>query len=196
MAPSPAAKLGKKAGPLPIWAWALVGGGALLAVFLLLRRNTEQGGSGIQIVTGNAQRPENTVSGGYPRGVTPAAEMLNDEVLWTIAGSLASLSESQGVLAAGGSDRRDEHKGLDEALADVKNHVSQTVAGATFQQPAVTTPTNAAAGSPAPIKANQIKPSRYYTFQPGKAPKGRKADEAPKGARLGFVQGKGYYVVG
>lgn len=184
--PKTAGKLGKKAGPLPIWAWALLGVGGAVLLYLVLRRNTEQTGAGVQLVTGGAGNPQDAPSGGYPSAATPPAQMLNEDVLWTIAGSLSTIAESQA----------EQHSSLGEQVAGVKDHVSQTVAGATFQPPAVTTPTAAAAPRAPKPAANQLSgPSRYYTYKPGKAPAGRKGDEAPAGSRLGFTAGKGYYVI-
>lgn len=185
MAPKPAKALTKKAGPLPIWAWALVGGGALLAAYLLLRRNTTQAGAGISLVSGNAQKPQDAAWGGYPQGGTPAAQMLSEEVLREIAGGLTTIS----------ADQKEQHSSLGERVAGVKDAVAQTVAGATLQPPAVSTPTAVAAGSAPKIPSNQPGVDRYYSFKPGNAPAGRRRDEAPKGSRLGFRAGRGYYVL-
>lgn len=179
------AKLKGKAGPLPIWAWGLIGAATLLAVYLVLRRNTEQGSAGVELVAGNTGRPQDAPSGGYPRGVTPAAQMLNDDVLYEIAGGLARLQETQ----------RENGLSFAEQSAGIKDHVTQTVTAAALQPPAVVTPTAAAAGSAARPPANQPAPSRYYSFKSGKAPAGRRKDEAPRGARLGFTAGKGYFVI-
>lgn len=181
----PLKALGKKAGPLPIWAWALLGAGTLLAVFLLLRRNTQQRGSEVQLVSGGAGNPQDAPSGGYPRGVTPAAQMLNDDVLYEIASGLSTLQVGQRELGTS----------FAEQSAGLKEHVTQTVTAAALQPPAIVTPTAAAAGSAPKITGNQPAPARYFTYKPGKAPRGRKADEAPKGKRLGFESGKGYYVI-
>lgn len=185
MAPKPVAKAAgaaaKKVGPLPVWAWALIVGGGGLLAFLYFRRNSEQldgSGGGIHLVSGNRGTPEQAASGGYPQGVTPAAQMLDQEVLWTIAGSLAEIAD----------DGRERGLSLGDQIAGVKDHVSSTVAAATLGT-GIATPTAAAV---APVPAKQPAPSRYYTYLPGKAPKGRKKDEAPKGKRLGYRKNKGY----
>lgn len=185
LSPKASAKLGKKAGPLPIWAWALVAGGLLVAVYFVLRRNTTQAGTGIELVSGNAGNPQDAPSGGYPQGVTPAAQMLSEEVLWEIAGGLAAIS----------ADQKEQHSTIGDRLADLKDSVAQTVTAVALQPPAVSTPTAVAAGSAPKVSSNQPGPSRYYSYKPGKAPAGRKRDEAPKGSRLGFTAGKGYYVI-
>lgn len=44
------------------------------------------------------------------------------------------------------------------------------------------------------VKVSQSEPTRYYTYAPGKAPKGQKANEAPSSGTLKYKAGKGYYV--
>lgn len=190
MAPAPAKKagaaLGKKAGPLPIWAWLALAGGAVL-LLILMRKNTRQSGSGVQLVTGQASRAaQGAAYGGYPAGATAPAQGLNDEVLYTLAGSLSELSDRQRELGLS----------LGEQVANLDDRVTQSVTGSALSSPAVVTPTAAAAGSAPPPPVSQPAPQRYYTYKPGKAPAGRKGDEAPPGKRLGFVAGRGYYVIG
>ena len=66
-------------------------------------------------------------------------------------------------------------------------------ASATGNAPAPTQSSPISSSTPAPKNVAPKSPTRYYTYAPGKAPKGRKADEVPSGL-YGFTAGKGYYV--
>lgn len=191
--PLDAKALQRKAGPLPVWAWGALGVGALLLWLYLRRDRAGEPQSAVQLVTGGGGPEQSAYSA--PQTVTPAASMLEPEVLYAITGRLADLE----------SRSHQSELYFDRQLGVLEDKVSRTVAESTLGAPGqmaqplpINVQVSTAPATPTPQKAVPVKqpaPSRYYTYRPGQAPKGRKGDEAPTGARLGFVKGKGYYVL-
>jgi len=80
--PRPSSGVKKKAGPLPVWAWVLVGVLALAAVYVFMRRSkTPAASSPVELVTGARPTAQQTAYGGYPSSATPTQDMISSDVL-------------------------------------------------------------------------------------------------------------------
>lgn len=179
-----------KAGPLPVWAWALL----ILVVGYLVYRlagPTSSSSSGSKAddapdttsaVTGDTGNPPAGGQGG-------PADNLNDSILSQLSGLSGQVDALTGLIQ---STPAFDTGGGDSGSGSVTPNTGSSVPAAPSKVTASTkAPARPSAHPPAPAHV------RYYSFQPGKAPKGRKKDEAPAkgpaGTRLHFKRGKGYF---
>ena len=188
-----------KVGPLPVWAWALVllVGGYLVYRFTGIGSSSssssssspppDTGATSTDPASALDTTPIGGDSGNPPAsGQGGAADNLSGDLysyLTGIQGSVDSLTAAV-QMAPGFWDTSSSGSG---------SVVPNSGAGAP------TAPTRApvkAAPKPAPKPAAPAH-VRYYTYAPGKAPKGQTANQAPAkgpaGTVLRFAKGKGYY---
>lgn len=212
------ARMTAKVGPLPVWAWAL----AILVVGYLVYRFSGSSSSSSSASTdtssGDATAPTtDTSTSGSPGpdqttgdGSSGGAAGLNDELLSQLSGFQGSLDALTAAVLS--SSAFLPGTGDSGSGSIVPNGVPS---GSAPLEPA-TVATGAHGGTaPAPAPAAKVKPAptlvsehgqgggytppanvRYYTYAPGKAPKGQKANEAPArvaGKTLHFASGRGYY---
>lgn len=188
-------KLNKKIGPLPVKYWILVGIIAVFVLYLYLRNrgaNSVEGeGQTAALLPYSAVTPQQAASAGTPSANTPVTSQLDPETLAALGIGMPS-----GYIT--GTD-------LQSQLDSLGGNLASQIAQATFQAvPSSTTP--AAKTSPAiktatgaPVKKTSkpapAKNVQYFTFAPGKAPKGRKADEIKPVAekKIQYRKGSGYY---
>jgi hypothetical protein len=193
----------RKLGGLPLYVWAgVLVGGLLLGLYLRSRSSSSSDGAygtsdgstggggfaGYPVADFASNAGGGGVSPDYGAGVPSdfGAALLSgvlgqSELLGGIA---TNATDGALTLADRDSDRAHE---LTSQMAGLIVNVPSSSAGAAPTPAAVSTATPKPGPKPAAPK-----PVRYYTFAHGKAPKGRKADEAPAGAR--YRAGKGYYV--
>lgn len=176
-------RLTAKAGPLPVWAWAAV----ILGAYLLYSHfhtaasssSTTASTDGTSTDTTDQTPVTSDTSGNPPASGQggPADNMTGDPLSTSIDALTAAIQSSQ---AFSGSDPGNSGSQPWINLPDI---------------PAVTPPKSTAAAIPKP--AAKPAPSRYYTYAPGKAPKGQAANQAPAkgpaGTTLHFTKGKGYF---
>ncbi len=179
-----------KVGPLPVWAWALVIlVGGYLGYKLLAPKDT-----------GAASPTE-----------TPAPSPAVDPDLTPVGIDTGSPPASGGGGGAAdnlSADLYGQLTGLQGSVDNLSALVQMSPAfwpsdgssGSGSQVTNGTTPASPAAKVAAPVAkpaAKPAAPARYYTYAPGKAPAGRKADQAPAkgpaGTTLHYKAGKGYY---
>lgn len=92
--PKPKGKgLGKKLGPLPLWAWAVIGGVSVGAVWWYMGRNKQS--TGVLSTTGSTGvSPQDTTQGGYPSAATPPGQGLDQQ---TLQDALSQALSSSGI---------------------------------------------------------------------------------------------------
>lgn len=186
------ARLTAKVGPLPVWAWAL----ALLAVGYLVYRFTGAGSSSTSSTSSTTDTSSTDTApaadGGQPgpdqTGTTDTQTGLNDTLLSQLSGVPGQLDAlTQAVLSA---EAFVPGAGDSGSGSTVPNTGAGVNPGG-VNKPAASTPAKPAARAKAPAHVT------YYTYKPGKAPKGKKAQEAPAhgpaGTTLHFASGRGYY---
>lgn len=190
----------RKLGGLPLYVWAgVLAGGLLLGLYLRSRSSSSSSGSdGVSGGGGVGGYPVadlgSSVAGGgvspdYGAGVPSdfGAALLSGLLGQsdTLGGLATNATDSALTLADRDADRAHE---LTSQMAGLIVNVPSSSAGAAPQPAAVktATPVSKTVGKPA------AKPVRYWTFAHGKAPKGRKADEAPVGAH--YRAGKGWFM--
>lgn len=189
-----AGKLNKKVGPFPLKYWIGIGIAAVFILWLYLRHrggNTVEG-AGETATPLTPIYPQQAASAGTPSANTPISQGLSPDVL-------AQLGIGMPTDYVTGTD-------LQSQLDTLGSNVASQIAAATFS--AVPSSTTAApANTPvavktatgAPVKktnpTTKKAPIKYYTYAPGKAPKGKKANEIPvvKGRKIQFKKGSGYY---
>lgn len=192
-------KLNKKIGPMSLKYWIPIALGILLILWLYFKNkggNTVEGEGETALLPYSATvTPQQAASAGTPAANTPVSSQLSPEVL-------AALGIGMPTSYVTPTD-------LQSQLDTLGSNVASQIAAATFvSTPSVTAPTNPVPTAPAvktatgapvrktnPTSAKAKTPVRYYTFAPGKAPKGRKKDEIPvkTGASIKFKKGQGYY---
>lgn len=186
------ARFTAKAGPLPVWAWAL-----LILVLGYLAYRLSGGGSSSSSSssspaadTTSAVTPDASSSGdtGSPpaSGQGGPADNLNDSVLSQLTGLQGSVDALTGLVQTTPAF----WPGSGDAGAGAGGELA--LPHSTPLQPAATRSASSPRGSStAPAHV------RYYTFAPGKAPKNKRSQEAPArgpaGTTLHFKRGKGYY---
>ena len=189
------ARMTAKVGPLPVWAWAVL----LLAVGYLVYRLRGGGSSSSSSTTTSSDTAGSTDTGSTTGSSTDLSTA--GDVGPAAAGSsspdVGQLSDQIAGLSAG----------LDSLTAAVQSSPAfwpgSGDAGSGSTVPNGNTPPPPAATAPAQVKpaasTSTAAPARtrYWTYAPGKAPKNRKGDEAPahgpRGTRLHFAAGRGYY---
>lgn len=121
--------VGRKLGPLPLWAWLLIGAGGALGVWLLLRsRGQAEAVSPVELVTGARARPEDLPFGGYPSAATPPAQMLSSDIASELVGVFGALGGAiSDLYALQATSLTEQASALDK--------LQQTVAEATLAPP-------------------------------------------------------------
>lgn len=192
----------RKLGGLPLYVWAgVLAGGLLLGLYLRSRSSSSSDGAygsdgssggggfaGYPVGDFGSNAGGGGVSPDYGAGVpSDFAAALTSGLLGQseLLGGIAT-NATDGALTLADRDADRAHE-LTSQMAGLIVNVPSSSAGAAPQPAAVRTATG-----PKPAPKKPAAPVRYYTFAHGKAPKGRKADEAPKGAK--YKPGKGYYV--
>lgn len=189
-------RLNGKVGPLPAWAWAAIILGAYLAY-------THFAGGGAAAATTSTSTdatpsdvassdntPVTSDSGNPPAsGGGGPADNVNDTLLSQLSGFGSSIDALTAAVQS----------------APAFQDVSGTSGSADFSggsSPLVTLPALPAPAAPkaavkaAPKPAAKPVAVHYYTYAPGKAPKGQAGNQAPAsvpGKTLHFTKGKGYY---
>lgn len=187
-----ASRLTAKAGPLPVWAWALivVVGGFIAYRVLGARNSTSSPSSSAQSPdTATQAIDENSTPVGMETGYPPASGQGNaaDNLSSDLYSQLGGLQGSVDMLTSlvqlspafwPGSDSGDTSNGTTPQAAQTPPKKSTVIA-------------SPKAGARAPAS------TKYYTYAPGKAPKGKTANQAPgkgpAGTTLRFQRGRGYY---
>lgn len=190
-------KLNKKVGPLPLKYWIPIALGVLLILWLYFKNkggNTVEGEGETALLPYSAVvTPQQAASAGTPSANTPVVQQLDPEVL-------AALGIGMPMGYVTPTD-------LQTQLDSLGSNVAAQIANATFNPSPSTTTTAPAVATPPAVKTatgaavkktnptGAKTPTRFYTFAPGKAPKGRKKDEIPvkTGAQIKFKKGSGYY---
>lgn len=102
-------KLGKKVGPLPLWAWLGVGAGLLLVGYLYMRGRGEGGGDygygGVETVTGaegGSYAPQDAAGAGAPSTATPPESQLSPEIAAALSDLGSNVREVRDELGAFG----------------------------------------------------------------------------------------------
>lgn len=194
------ARLTAKVGPLPVWAWALL---LFVGVALAVRFTRAGGGTA---PTTDTTTPATTPVGAIDSDTTPvgsdtgsppaasgqggAADNLNDALYAQLAGVSASVDSLSALVQTSPAFWSFSDAGAGSMIpSDGSKAQAPATAAKTAQAPvkAPAKPTPAAPG----------KAPTYYTYKPGNAPKGKKAQEAPArgpaGTTLHFRAGRGYY---
>lgn len=184
-------RLTAKAGPLPVWAWAAVILGAYL-LYTHLHPATAATTTGATTDTTADTSDQTPVSAG-DTGNPPASgggdpgSNVNDTLLSQLSGFQSSIDALTGAVQSSQAFGAD---GGGSGSADYSGTGSISLP----LIPAGTVAVPAAA--PAPSSSVHPVATHYYTYAPGKAPKGQTLNEAPKappGKTLHFLKGKGYY---
>lgn len=189
-------RLNKKVGPLPLKYWIPIAAGILLILWLYFRNkggNTVEGEGATALLPYSATvTPQQAASAGTPSANSPVASQLSPEVLAALGIGMptdyVTPTDLQSQLDTLGSNVASQI-----AAATFISTPSQTTTKSVPTAPAVKTATGA------PVKKTTPKgksaPLRYYTYAPGKAPKGQKKNEIPvkTGAQIKFKKGQGYY---
>lgn len=216
------ARFTAKVGPLPVWAWAL----AILVVGYLVYRHSSSSSSTTSTTdtsstdastpappdTSGTPGPDNTGGGTSTGG--PDQGSLNDELLSQLSGfgnsidALTAAVLSSEAFLPGTGDSGSGSTVPNGTTPPGPGAPATTTTGAhggtvKTTKPAATTkpaPTlvseHGQGGGYAPAPAKPAAGVHYYTYAPGKAPKGQKANEAPAsmpGKTLHFAAGRGYY---
>lgn len=204
----------RKVGPLPVWGWAALVVVAV-ALFLLLRKKPADTG-GDPGPLGMAALPPDGAFSGQPPGATPPAQGLDPDLVATFRsafdneiatlmdyhGKVNDLEDQWGAFSAqtdarwGEVDQR--FYTVEQQVAAIPDMVTQAVAATAAARPVPAPAKGSTTGGKkpaAPVKKQA--PVKYYTYKPGKAPAGKKAQaapaKAPPGKKLKFQKGKGYY---
>lgn len=196
-------RLTAKVGPLPVWAWALIlFVGAVLAL-RFTRTSSDSGTSDAATpapTTGMSALDQDTTPVGMDTGSPPAAsgqgssaDNMNDALYGQLAGVQTSIDMLTAQVQTSPAFWSTSDAGFgaiipaDGSKAPVANTVAKTQTAAA--------PTKVQAAK-APAK-QPTTPTKFYTYKPGNAPKGKKAQEAPArgpaGTSLKFRAGRGYY---
>jgi hypothetical protein len=190
-------RLNKKVGPLPLKYWIPIAAGVLLILWLYFRNkggNTIEGEGATALLPYSATvTPQQAASAGTPSANSPVSSQLSPEVL-------AALGIGMPTNYVTGSDLQSQ---LDSLGSNVASQIAAatfvTTPSATTTKDPVKTPAAVKTATGAPVKktnsTSKTAPVKYFTFAPGKAPKGRKADEikAIAGKSIKFRKGSGYY---
>lgn len=190
--PKAGGKLDGKIGPIPKKAALGIGVGLFVLLFLYIRHRN----SGASPATDTAAltdiaptysnvTPQQSASAGTPSPNTPITSQLDPETL-----SALGIGMPTDYVTA---------TDLQSQLDTLGNNVASQIAQATLaptNPPLVNHP--AAKSGTKTVAKKAVATVRYYTYAPGKAPKGKKANELVlgKGQRVGFKSGKGYYAIG
>lgn len=192
MAPKPTVKPKGFKGLLKNKKVLYIGGGVLLLLLLLYYRSRKGASPATTPNTGliplTTVTPQQAASAGTPSPNSPPSAGLD-----------------QATLDALGMGNKDyvTNTDLKSQLSDLQSNIQASVAGVTFyspgQTPAAPKTAKAAATSAVSNTATKGKVAsiRYYTYAPGKAPKGQVKNQVPalkKGQTLHYTKGKGYYV--
>lgn len=172
-----------------------IGGGVLLLVFFLYYRAKKNASPATDTTANTGMVPLTTVtpqqaaSSGTPSPNTPPGQSLDP-----------SVADALGM----GNNDYVTNTDLNSQISGLSSDLQAALAGVTFNQGYPTTSTAAtplATSTKAPAVAAKTAAKnsavKYYTFAPGKAPKGQLANQAPavkKGQTLHFAKGKGYFV--
>lgn len=167
-----------------------IGGGVILLLLLLWVRSRKGGTPATVPNTGltplTTVTPQQAASAGTPSPNSPPSAGLDPD-----------------VLAQLGMGNKDYVTNTDLAsqLSDLGNTLQASIAGVTFNAPVGSTPNPklpAAPSTPHPAVTNtKVAAVKYYTYAPGKAPKGQVKNQVPalkKGQTLHYTKGKGYFV--
>jgi len=181
-------RLTAKAGPLPVYAWALI---LLAAGYLAYRLLGSSSSSSSTPATPAAAPTDTTGDTGSPpaSGQGSAAGNLNDSLFSQLSG----FQDSVDALTAAVQMSPAFWPGSDTGSAGSGSTVPNAA-----PSPALTTKSSASKPAKKPAAAPAAAAHvRYYTYAPGKAPKGQAANAAPgkgpAGTSLRFAKGKGYY---
>lgn len=180
------ARLTGKVGPLPVWAWAAL----ILGAYLLYSHfhQTAAAPAATDTTSDTSMTDPNATPVGSDTGNPPASgqggvadNMTGDPLSTSIDALTAAIQSSQAFNeGAPGNSGSADYSGAQPFIN-------------LPALPANTAPAATVAAKPAAKPA----PSRYYTYAPGKAPKGQTANQAPAkgpaGTTLHFAKGKGYY---
>lgn len=181
-----------KVGPLPVWAWALT---LLVGGYLVYRLTSSRSSSS------SDDAPSGDTSGGVPAG-TDTTPITEDSGYGPAGGQGNVADNFSGDLLSQLSGFQSSIDGLTAAVqlspafwpgGDVGSSGSGSIVPNNGAAPVRTTP------KPKPNTKAAAKPApkHFYTYAPGKAPKGKAAMAAPKkapaGKKLHFQKGKGYY---
>ena len=191
-------RLTAKAGPLPVWAWALV---ILVGGYLAYRLLGNKAGSSSTTAdttvedTPTPAIDSDTTPVGGDTGSPPGQSGMGssaDNLSADLYGQLTGLQGSVDALTSAVQLSPAFWPG-DESTAGSGSGVPN---GTTPATPAKQAAAKKAPAKPA-AKAKAPASVRYYTYAPGKAPKNQKGNEAPgkgpAGTTLRFAKGKGYY---
>lgn len=168
-----------------------IGGGVILVILFLYYRAKKNASPASDTTAGTGLIPLTTVtpqqaaSAGTPSPNSSPADQLSP-----------STADALGI----GTGDYVTNTDLNSQLSGLDSDLQAAIAGVTFYSPGLKTAaaplatqtktaTKATTATPTPIK--------YYSFAPGKAPKGQMANQAPapkKGQVLHFTKGKGYYL--
>lgn len=164
-----------------------IGGGALLIVLFLYYR-AKKGSSpatdttaGTGVIPLTTVTPQQAASAGTPSPNSPPADQLSP-----------STSDALGL----GSNDYVTNTDLNSQISGLSSDLQAALAGVTFYSPGMKPATLSTATKSATVSSTaKPAPIKYYTYAPGKAPKGKVSAPAPKkGQTLHFAKGKGYYL--
>lgn len=184
-------RLTGKVGPLPAWAWAAL----ILGAFLLYTRlHSSSSSSGDATAPASTSSSDQTPVTGDTSGSPPAsgggdpASNVNDGLLSQLSGFGSSIDALTAAVQSS------------PAFVDGSNSGGANYGGGPIiSLPNMPAPAvgSAVAAKPTPKIASPSAPVKYYTYAPGKAPKGQAKNtapaKAPAGKTLHFTKGKGYY---
>lgn len=186
-----------KAGPLPVWGWAVLILAAGYLAYRLTAGKTTSSPTAAADSTQSDTPPTPSGDTGSPpaSGQGGAADNMNSDLLSQLSGQIEGVGGSVDALTGliQSTPAFPSYSGGDAgAGSDGSGTTSGSGGGASSSGKATaSTPVRPSAAPRAPARV------RYYTFQPGRAPRGRKGDEAPArgpaGTTLHFARGKGYY---
>lgn len=174
----PVAGLKKKLGPLPVYAWALLGiGAAVLGYWFLKGRGSGGADAPVDRVVGaNNMPPEDLAFAGGPTGNTPPAQGLSADVLDALGSKLGEIRDFQSYALGwtgeqfGGQGGRfdalgqriDDLAGMNDttslqaAIADLPSVVADAIA-AVLGPPETTTPTATTPVTKKPARPQGVK---------------------------------------
>lgn len=190
------ARLTGKVGPLPVWAWAAVILGAYL-LYSHFHPSTAAASSTTDSTSDTSSTDSNATPVGSSSGNPPASgqgstvdNMTGDPLSTSIDALTQAVQQEQAFLQGNsGSADYSGQSGINPGSIDLPAIPDNSTPAAPAATPAPAKVAPKPAAAPAP--------SRYYTYAPGKAPKGQAANQAPAkgpaGTTLHFLTGKGYY---
>lgn len=190
-------KLNKKYGPLPLKIWLGILAGIALLAYLYYRHKNNATPALTNDATGYSPlvSPQQAASAGTPSPNSPPASQLDPSTLdalgLTPATDYVTTSDLQSQL-----DNLQSGMAASIAAATLTGPQGPPGApGKDAKTPAATKNAHPVAKATHPT-GNSVA-TRYFTFAPGKAPKGKKTQEIKlkKGQSLKYKPGKGYYAV-